>query len=89
MILLFPTLIEGINTEKGRDTFAPTCHMFYGSRVVDLKDGKVKWTGLDKESKYMDEDGNVLPDDEQPKKDAEEEKKRKRVSDSQSQPTKK
>ncbi|KIK57693.1 hypothetical protein GYMLUDRAFT_172107 [Collybiopsis luxurians FD-317 M1] len=61
MILLFPTLIEGINTKEGREAFAPTCHMFYPQRVVDFrKDGLVKWSGLDNMSDLIDEDENIL-----------------------------
>ena len=61
MILLFPTLIEGINTKKGREAFAPSCHMFYPQRVVDFPDdGKVKWKGLDNSSDLLNEEGEVL-----------------------------
>lgn len=43
MILLFPSLLEGIQEKKGRETFAPTCHMFYPQRLVDFNgDGVVK-----------------------------------------------
>ena len=31
------------------------CHMFYPQRVVDIKDGKPKWTGLQNDSELMDE----------------------------------
>ena len=61
MILLFPTLIDGINTKKAREIFKPTCHMFYPQRVVDFpNDGLVKWSGLDNNSDVVDDDGNVL-----------------------------
>lgn len=61
MILLFPTLIEGINEGDARENFKPTCHMFYTQRVVDFKgDGIVKWKGLDNQSDFIDDDGNVL-----------------------------
>ena len=46
MILLFPTLVKFKNTEE-REKWAPSCHMFYGERVVDVKDGKPKLWGLD------------------------------------------
>ena len=64
MILLFPTLIEGINTKKGREAFKTKSHMFYPQRVVDIKDGVTKWSGLEKDSKKLDEDGEELPDQE-------------------------
>lgn len=77
MILLFPTLIEGINTKEGREAFQAECHMFYSRRVVDIKDGLPKWEGLNEESKRMDEDGNVIEDKE--KESDEHEKKRQKV----------
>lgn len=70
MILLFPTLIEGINTPEGRRAFAAKCHMFYPQRVVDFKgDGIPKFAGLENDSDTLDDEGNVI-------------KKRKRDSDS-------
>jgi hypothetical protein len=63
MILLFPTLIEGINGPEAREAFKPTCHMFYSRRVVDIKDGIPKWDELNDESKRMDDDGNILEDE--------------------------
>jgi hypothetical protein len=61
MILLFPTLIEGINTKKAREAFRATCHMFYPERVVDFqRDGRVKWAGLDNQSNILDDEENVL-----------------------------
>lgn len=77
MILLFPTLIEGINTTKGREAFAAQCHMFYPQRVVDFKgDGVKKFKGLQDDSPLVDDDGNVLPgQEENKKKDDKEEKK--------------
>lgn len=47
MILLFPSLLEGIQEKKARETFAPTCHMFYPQRLVDFNgDGVVKVSKL-------------------------------------------
>ncbi|KAK5083435.1 hypothetical protein LTR05_005937 [Lithohypha guttulata] len=61
MILLFPTLIEGIEKKEVRDNFKPTCHMFYNERAVDFTgDGIVKWDGIDNKSNLVDDDGNVL-----------------------------
>lgn len=61
MILLFPTLIEGINTPKGREAFKVKSHMFYQQRVVDIKDGVPKFKGLAGESERVDEEtGEVV-----------------------------
>jgi hypothetical protein len=58
MVLLFPSLIEGIGTERGRDAFRPQCHIFYPQRVVDFAgDGLQKWRGLDGKSALLDHDG--------------------------------
>jgi len=63
MILLFPTLIEGINTKEGREAFKATCHMFYPERVVDIKDGLPKFKGLSDQSPLVDEEtGEEIPD---------------------------
>lgn len=63
MILLFPGLIEGINTPEGRQAFEAECHMFYGRRVVDVKDGKDKWEGLAGDSRRMDQEGIVIEEE--------------------------
>lgn len=61
MILLYPTLIEGIETPEARKAFESKCHMFYPQRVVDFKgDGIAKWSGLEGESDLLDDDGNVI-----------------------------
>lgn len=61
MILLFPTLIEGINTPRGRKAFEAKCHMFYPQRVVDFRgDGKPKYVGLEDKSDVLDDDDNVV-----------------------------
>lgn len=63
MILMYPTLIkwkEGRQGEVERKKFEPTCHMFYPRRVVDIKDGKPKWTGLDESSELLDDEGEPV-----------------------------
>jgi len=63
MILLFPTLIEGIGTEEGREAFKAQCHMFYPQRVLDIRDGIPKYKGLSGESPLVDEEtGEEIPD---------------------------
>jgi hypothetical protein len=32
-----------------------SCHMFYTQRVVDLRDGKPKWSGLQDESDLIED----------------------------------
>lgn len=72
MILLFPTLIDGINTPEGRKAFAAKCHMFYSSRVVDFKgDGERKFAGLEDDSDLLDDDGNVIKEREKVKEEKE------------------
>jgi hypothetical protein len=62
MILMFPTLIHGINTPEGREAFKPEAHMFYPQRVVDfVSDGVPKWSGLEGESDLLDDDGEEKP----------------------------
>jgi hypothetical protein len=66
MILLFPTLIKDISTPKGREAFKVQSHMFYPQRVVDFKgDGVKKFKGLQDESPLVDDDGNLLPGQEE------------------------
>lgn len=36
--------------------FAPRCHIFYERRVMDIKDGLVKWRGLNEKSELMGEE---------------------------------
>jgi len=54
MILLFPTLIKFKNAEE-RKKFNPTCHMFYGKRVLDIRDGLPKWTGINDKSDLIED----------------------------------
>ncbi|KAL8680269.1 MAG: hypothetical protein Q9224_002172 [Gallowayella concinna] len=49
MILLFPTLINFKNPED-RKNFDISCHMFYPRRVLDINDGKPKWSGINDSS---------------------------------------
>ncbi|KAL0934846.1 uncharacterized protein CTRU02_209437 [Colletotrichum truncatum] len=55
MVLLFPGLLHFDGKEK-RERFDVQMHIFYGQRVVDMPDGKPKWSGLDEQSEQMDED---------------------------------
>lgn len=68
MIMLFPPLIEGINTKEGRDAFKAQCHLFYGQRVVNFRgDGLKKYSGLDGQSALLDDDGEEIKGEEEVK----------------------
>ncbi len=61
MILLFPSLIENVHSDRGRRAFQAQCHLFYGQRVVDFKDdGLPKWSGLNDDSTLLDDEGHEL-----------------------------
>ena len=45
MWLAFPSLFDfGISTEVP-ETFRPSCHIFYASRLMDINDDLPKWSG--------------------------------------------
>ncbi|KAI0471825.1 glutathione-dependent formaldehyde-activating, GFA [Xylariaceae sp. FL0804] len=52
MVLMFPSIIKFGDAEH-KKLFDPQCHIFYSQRVVDMPDGKPKWTKLDKDSELM------------------------------------
>ena len=45
MWLAFPPLFDFGNPRTVPDSFRPTCHIFYGSRVIDVADSLPKWSG--------------------------------------------
>ncbi|WDP84760.1 MAG: GFA family protein [Desulfobacter sp.] len=45
MWLAFPSLFDFQHPAKVPDPFKPTCHLFYGNRVIDLQDDLPKWAG--------------------------------------------
>jgi hypothetical protein len=45
MWLAFPSLFDFGFPPKVPQAFRPTCHIFYGSRVIDIGDGLPKWSG--------------------------------------------
>ncbi|KAK2023016.1 hypothetical protein LX32DRAFT_708971 [Colletotrichum zoysiae] len=55
MVLVFPGLLH-FDGEQKRDNFEVQKHIFYGQRVVDMPDGKPKWSGLDEKSELMEEE---------------------------------
>lgn len=45
MWLAFPTLFDFGQSTGTPDAFKPTCHIFYGQRVIDIDDNLPKWSG--------------------------------------------
>ncbi len=45
MWLAFPTLFDFGGLAAFPEKFRPTCHLFYGSRVMDMDDNLPKWSG--------------------------------------------
>jgi hypothetical protein len=45
MWLAFPTLFDFGVPARVPEAFKPTCHIFYGARVMDVDDGLPKWSG--------------------------------------------
>ena len=45
MWLAFPTLFDFGVPRRVPDAFAPSCHIFYGARAVDVDDELPKWSG--------------------------------------------
>ena len=45
MWLAFPTLFDFGAAQRIPDAFRPSCHIFYGMRVLDIDDGLPKWAG--------------------------------------------
>ena len=54
MMMVLPTTIS-FGDAGVPDTFKPTAHVFYGSRVLDMIDGVPKWSGIDGKSDEIDE----------------------------------
>ncbi|KAF2427578.1 hypothetical protein EJ08DRAFT_592864 [Tothia fuscella] len=76
MILLFPTLIN-FKSEAEKRNFEVEMHMFYTHRVVDIPDGKPKWSGLSDDSDLI-EDSPESAKKEWEKKKAEKKKEEKK-----------
>ncbi len=53
MWLAFPSLFDFGLPRKVPKTFMPTCHIFYGSRVVNINDDLPKWSGHKNSSKKI------------------------------------
>lgn len=59
MIMLFPELLQGIHSEKGKEAFRVKEHICWPARVVDEGvfegDGVRKWAGVDGRSELVDD----------------------------------
>ena len=53
MWLAFPSLFDFGIPPKVPNAFKPTCHIFYGSRVIDISDSLPKWSGHKNHSDRM------------------------------------
>lgn len=56
----FRTQVSIVNSSSDRPVSAAnvhygSCHMFYPRRVLDINDGKPKWSGINKDSELIDE----------------------------------
>jgi len=53
MWLAFPTLFNFGVPPRVPEAFRPTCHIFYGMRVMEIDDGLPKWSGHKGESTLL------------------------------------
>jgi hypothetical protein len=53
MWLAFPTLFDFGMPPRVPPAFRPSCHIFYGMRVMDVLDELPKWSGHEEESKLL------------------------------------
>jgi hypothetical protein len=54
MWLAFPPLFDFGQVQPVPNAFLPTCHIFYGARVLDMNDALPKWSGHKNHSERMD-----------------------------------
>ncbi len=55
MWLAFPTLFDFGTPPRVPAAFRPSCHIFYGARVIDVVDGLPKWSGHKDQSTLLRE----------------------------------
>ena len=53
MWLAFPTLFDFGVPPRVPEAFNPSCHIFYGMRVMDFDDGLPKWSGHKDRSRLL------------------------------------
>lgn len=53
MWLAFPSLFHFGHPAKVPEAFRPTCHLFYGSRIIEIPDDLPKWSGHKNHSELL------------------------------------
>ena len=53
MWLAFPSLFDFGHPAQVPDSFQPTCHIFYGSRIIATRDNLPRWSGHKNHSKLL------------------------------------
>ena len=53
MWLAFPSLFDFGSAREVPEPFRPTCHIFYGERMIDVHDDLPKWSGHKNESALL------------------------------------
>ncbi|NWH06841.1 GFA family protein [Desulfobacter latus] len=53
MWLAFPSLFDFGYPAKVPEAFRPTCHLFYGSKVIEIQDDLPKWSGHKNHSELL------------------------------------
>jgi len=53
MWLAFPSLFNFGHPAKVPESFKPTCHLFYGSRAIEIQDDLPKWSGHKNHSELL------------------------------------
>ncbi|WDP88815.1 MAG: GFA family protein [Desulfobacter sp.] len=53
MWLAFPSLFDFGYPANVPDSFKPTCHIFYGARVIEIQDNLPKWSGHKNHSRRL------------------------------------
>jgi hypothetical protein len=61
MWLAFPSLFNFGGVSKVPTKFKPTCHIFYGMRVIDINDDLPKWSGHKNRSELVEKEKGSHP----------------------------
>lgn len=52
--------IDVLSAKFPANDLRDSCHIFYSRRVVEIMDGKPKWSGIDNRSELLDDYGNKV-----------------------------